>query len=307
MRKLAAAFLLVFFLTNAGATKLDSTIADQCPADYEPVISMPAPNDTYSNPAGVGFYEHNLCVRGITEAEISNSGCTKSTGFYIYDNSSDSHFSTNSVYNLHVCTAEMKTQVRNSCLSNQTALMSVSGTTNAHVAWPGFYSQDVCGFYANPENVSISLEFNLTSSDQVLVDDSQVGEQEIRIAEFPYIVSEGNNRIAGIVSSDLIRVERTLDTENTLLMEKEAEEASFIVPFTKGDHETVEDHQERILSNRFLEQVSPSFSFFIPENPVIKVALDPGITIKSNLSIGTGTHTIAIRKTSDNTVKIVRR
>ncbi len=307
MWKIPVAVTIIFLLMPLAASEssLDSMIAESCPDDYEPVISMAAPDKTYSHPGPPDFFQYNLCVQGITETRIAHE-CTGNEGFYLHSNNTDyAHFSMHSTYNIPVCTDQMVTQVRDSCQQNQTSLFSVSSEHNAHVASPGVFDNEVCGFFQPPENVTLSMEFNLTSSDDVYFDEQTVDEGEQYLAEFPYIVSEGDNHVAGIVADDMIKVERRVGQENRISMERDTGE--FLVPFTHGDHLNVERRQELILENEFMEQLLPSFGFFMPEQARIKTALDTEVIIDSGIELDRGSHTIEITKTGENQVTIEQK
>ncbi|MFB6213617.1 MAG: hypothetical protein ABEJ07_03595 [Candidatus Nanohaloarchaea archaeon] len=305
MRKAFLLLLLGIFAGSAGASSLNSTIQPSCPQDYEPVISMPGKAVEYGNPGPPGMYSQNLCVKGIIEAKVASS-CTKNAGFYLSENNSAAHLSQFSSYKVPVCTGRMVTSVRDSCPSNKTTLMSVSSQTNAHVAEPGFYDQQICGFFAAPENITMEMEFNLTSSDTVYIDDTRVGQEEIRLAEYPYIVSEGGGSVAGIVAPNMIRAERKLQGENRLVMERE--DGSFYLPFTRGGHENIEDDQADVLGNSFEARLEASFAFFTPEEATVRTALEtPGLDVKSGLELGQGSHTLEITKTGENAISIEER
>lgn len=154
------------------------------------------------------------------------------------------------------------------------------------------------------KNVSLSLEFNLSSSDKVFLDDQEVGDGKFSSADFPYIVSESTDHMAGIVARSFIRAERKLEAENSLSMHREKERSSFIVPLTYEGHFQLEKQEKSVLSGKFLNQISPSFSFFIPEEANVKTALDPNITLKSDLELGPGAHRLEIKKTGEKQVRI---
>jgi len=306
MRKTLLAVALLVLLGQASADSgIDSKIVNECPADYEPVISMDAPNKTYSHPGPPDFFKHNLCVKGIKDSGIKSS-CTDNEVFYIHSNETEyAHFSHSGGYNIPVCADRMVTQVRDSCMENQTSIMSVSSDHNAHVARLGILDKELCGFYQEPKNVTLEMEFNLTSSDTVIADGDEIGDEEIFLAEFPYIVSEGAGYVSGIVADDMIRMERRIGQENTLVMERS--EGEFILPFTSGGSEDIEDRQDSILDSDLISQVSPSFGFYIPEEPKLKVTLDPrDVELNSGLSIQEGSYSINITKSGEDSVTIER-
>jgi hypothetical protein len=283
MRKTVLAVLLVLLMGSATA-EIEAEISPSCEGDQEPLISMQNSQAEYSNPGHPSHFEEKVCVRGIREAKISNS-CTESVGFYLSSNDTDSHFSKFSSYNFPVCTGQMITAVRDSCLSNQTALFSVSSEHNGHVAEPGFYPQDVCGFYAPPENVQISVEFNSSSADEVCFDEEKKGEEEFRFAEFPYMVSDSEEYVSGLVPDNFLYAQRTLEDRNRLSIRRTSSQASYLFPLTEGDYRDVERHQQEILGNTFLDQLEPSFSFYIPEEATVRASLNPAANISGSLSL----------------------
>jgi hypothetical protein len=307
-------FLLVVISTNGAA--LDSTIAESCPSGYEEVISMQAPDETFSNPGPPGLYKYNVCVSGIIESEIK-SQCRSTPAFYLSSRSTHAHFSDSKGYNLEVCTGKMITRTRDSCLANQTALFAVSKPINGygrHVAGVSggtadVYDQVVCGFYAPPSNVSYSLEFNLSSSDDIYFDDEQkTGEfTTSTLVEFPYLVSESSSYVSGLVADSYVQASRGLEGKNVLKMKREAGKDGVIIPFTTGSHQTIEDQQESILENEFESQLASSFSYFIPSSPTVRVVLATNVDMFSNLSIGKGTHNIEIEKIGENEIRISKQ
>ncbi len=313
MKKVLALLLLLVLLSSMGTARINSTIQQSCPADFEPLVSMAEPNATFNNPGPPGMYDWKVCVKGIIESNVADQ-CQGATGFYLSSNTTYAHFSDRKGYNLHVCTGNMLTSVRsNSCLSNQTALFSASDRINGygrHIAGVNgskamVFPNVVCGYRAGPENVSVSMTFNLSSSDEVYFDDSQRGEFNYQgLAEYPYLVSTDGDTVAGIVASSYLEAERSLDRKNTLRLKRRSERAEFIIPFTQGDSSSIEDDEDEILSGNFLNLLQPSFSFFIPETPTVRVLLKQDIDIESTLSIGRGTYTIKITNEGDRTVSI---
>lgn len=298
---------LILFLVTGSAAQLDAEISTSCDPDYEPVISMQDSQSVTSNPGPPSLYDEKLCVNGIREAEIKYQCESGSMGFYLSSNGTDSHFSKLGSYNLPVCTGQMITTVRDSCLTNQTELFSVSSEHNGHVAEPGFYDKDVCGFYAPPENVTVSVDFNLSSQDQVYFDDTQIGENEFSFAEFPYMVSQSTSHVSGLVTSEFLYGRRTLAQKNSLEIRKDSSDASFLFPLTRGNYETIERHQQRILQGTFLNQLQPSFAFYIPEEATVRASLSPNANLSGGISLQRGRHTIDLTKTGENEITIEKR
>lgn len=297
-----------------GSAALDSTIAQSCDAGYEPVISMANPAATYSNPGPPGLFKYNVCVSGITESEI-RSQCRTTPAFYLSSDSTDAHFSNTKGYNMEVCTGRMITRVKDTCQPNQTALFGVSKAINGqgrHVSGLNSadpFNQVVCGFYAPPSNVSYSLDFNLSSSDEIYFDDEQKTSEftTSALAEFPYIISSSSQHIAGLVANSYVQASRELDTTNKLTLKREAGNNGVIIPLTTGNHEVIEDKQGQIVENSFLNQLYPSFNYFAPSTPVVRVVLASNADIVSNLSIGAGGHNIQMEKTGENEITISER
>lgn len=302
--------LLVFVSSNIAAqsTSISSNIRPSCNANEEPLISISSIADTTGHPAEPGYYSNKVCVRGIEGSEIKESCLNEGVGFYISSRKSNAHFSNFAGYNLRVCADNMEVEIRDTCLSSETALFSVSSAANAHVAEPDFYTLNACASYSEPQSVALEVKFNLSSDDDVYFDDTQInGEQDYSPpAEFPYIVSEGNNRVAGIVARDFTNISRRIPDKNSLEATAQTDNANYLVPFTDGSHETIERRQQLVLQNKFVSSFNPSFAYFISQDPEVRVALGNNIDVRSNLSLEPGTHVIKLEKTGENQVKIYR-
>lgn len=307
MRK--AGLILAFLLFTGMATGLDynSTISRNCPLDYEPVISMEDPSKKYNNPGPPGMYDYNMCVEGLREAEIGVK-CEYGASFYLSSNTTTAHFSSYPAYNLKVCTEQLITELRDSCKDNQTDLFSVSSDYNAHVAAPGVFDTEVCGFFGpKPENITLRASFNLSDEDKVYFDNKRVRENTFYLAEFPYIVSSSDEFVSGIVAPSFISASRHLDKRNTLSFTRQRESASFIVPLTRGDRREIENRQRMIIQKKFLNSLRPSFGFYMPEEATVRTILKPRVNITSSLRINQGTYTLEIKKTGENSIEVRRR
>jgi len=313
MKKAAILLLFVLFLSVNGTARLNSTIAQTCPSGYEPLISMDDPDATHNNPAAPSTFQNKVCVSGIANVKYGDR-CRNTPAFYLSSNSTRAHFSRESGYNMKVCAGRMNTRVKNSCSGTEAPLFSVSDKINGfgrHVAGvngqnPKVFSNIVCGFYRPPENVSVSMKFNLSNSDEIYFD----GEQENSeftysgLSEFPYIVSTSGSHTAGIVAKEFKQVEWSLENKNVLRMQRNTDNPSFFIPFTEGGYENIESSQSELMDGEFLNQLDPSFSFFSPTQGAVRTVLVAPVDLRSNMSISRGSFNIEMEKTGETQVTI---
>jgi hypothetical protein len=298
-------------MSFSGAAELNSTIAQSCPSGWEPLVSMDDPNATYNNIGTSEMYDYKVCVNGISNSQVSMT-CQGNTGFYVSSDSTDAHFSSVEGYNMHVCTGNMITSVKDSCNVNQTALFSVSNRINGFGRHIGGlidgYDQVVCGEYAVPSTMTVELDFNLSSNDNAYFDDQKVESfQYSSLAEFPYLVLQNEGEVAGIVSPAFISARRELQDTNRISLKRDVEDSGVFLPFTRGSHEQIEDDQEAVLNREFLTQSRPNFGGYPSRLPMIRsVLLRSGVDLESNISLSQGTHTVELVKTGENEVTIVQ-
>ncbi|MFQ3275357.1 MAG: hypothetical protein ACI9LV_000857 [Candidatus Nanohaloarchaea archaeon] len=308
MKKIALA-LLILLTTSSVSADIESSIKSECSEREVSVISISDPQETYSHPAEPDYYDENLCISGIENSQITEGECDSATGMHLTGRGNESHFSVFDTYRLSVCTDSMETRVApsdGSCRENETALFSVSGEDNAHVAAPGVFDQNLCGGYVTPENVSLSIEFNHSSSDNVVFSGENVeGEQTFDTADYPYLVSEGNSMVAGIVKSDFRSASRRVDGENILVMKASRKDSTFILPFTQGGSSDIQNREQMVADGDFLSEVRPSFGYLIPESPTVRVIYDPDIDLDSNISFSPGTHQFDAVKTGEDEVGLL--
>ena len=310
MRKVIFLGILFLLFANNSAAEIDSQISKNCPGNFEPVVSMQDPNETFNNIGTPERYEYKVCVRGIIEANFKTE-CPGFTSFYISSNSTYAHFSEQSGYNIGVCTESMETIINETC-DNSEPLFTVSEPINGfgrHIAGlhPGKrFDKFLCAFDAPPDNVTLEMKFNISSSDDVYFDDKEVtGEFEDNdIAEFPYIVGTDGDLVSGIVVHEYQRVSREIDEYNKFRVRKDVEQATYYVPFTSGTHEVLEDDQERFFERSIEDSLNPSFAMDLGGEPVVRAIARQDAVIVSNLSIGGGSHSIRIEKTGDNEITI---
>ncbi len=282
---------------------LNTTISDSCPNDYEKVISMPAPNKTFSNPAAPGLYDHQLCMRGIDDV---NFGSCSEPDFYLESNTTKSHFALDNVYGVNVCISGFRNKLRSSCLGNETAYMSVSSKNNAHVAWPGLYGNQMCGWLEPEEPDNTTIEMNLDSGSTVFIDDvNTLG--PVRIAEYPYIARENSPYVRAIVSHDMLMAKSSSD-KRMLEMTTYHNNSEYFLTFIERDHNSIEEQEEEVLERTFLDQLHPSFGERLPPDPTVKtILMRDDINFSSTIDSDPGTHTLELVKTGDNSIKIRRK
>ncbi|PSG99960.1 MAG: hypothetical protein BRC28_01945 [Nanohaloarchaea archaeon SW_4_43_9] len=307
MRKTFLSFVCILLVSSVSG-QIEPEIRDECNNQEEPVISISDPQKLYSHPAEPGYYDNNLCVEGISDVVIQEERCEGTSGFHLSSREDNAHFSTFGGYRLNVCTGEMNTRITSKgdmCLANETELFSVSGPDNAHVGGPGLFDRLVCGSYAEPENITLEIEFNLTSDDDVYFDGEEVeGEQSFDSADYPAMVAEGDELTSGIVSDKMSSASRSIEGENVYVMKANSTSSDFIIPFTKGDRNNIQNREELIKENEFLEQIRPSFAYVLPENPEVRVIYDPEVDIDSNISYSPGRYNFEIVKEGENSVGI---
>ncbi len=296
--------LLVIALIIPASAALEVKYADEC-GSYEPLISFDS-NETYSHPAEPNYYSNNVCVSGIESSSISTS-CKSNSGFYLSSREENAHFSIFDSYNLHVCTGRMAvTTSTGSCPSNSTVLFSASSKDDAHVSKPSVFDTKVCGTYQSPENVTVEMEFNLSSSDKIYFDGQRVQTERdfSPPAEFPYLVSDSDDYVSGLVTSSFLKAERNLEDKNLLSITKESNRANFILPLTQGNKGAIEGRKQTITGRSFLDKLKPSFGFIIHQEPLVRVSYEPEISLNSELDLSSGGYSISVRKTGSNEVDI---
>ncbi|MFT4893052.1 MAG: hypothetical protein ACI8Z7_000847 [Candidatus Nanohaloarchaea archaeon] len=301
--------LLFALLISSVSADIQSGIKGECSESEVPVISISDPQETYSHASAPDYYDQNLCISGIESSELTEDECDSSAGFYLTGTEDEAHFSVFDTYRVSVCTDSMETRVTSdtgSCNENETALFSVSGNDNAHVADTDVFDQKVCGSYITPGNVSLSLEFNHSSTDQVYFDGEQVsGEESFDSAGYPYMVSEGDGMVSGIVTSKFGSASRNIQGENILTVSTSETDSSFIVPYTEGDRADIENREEMIENNEFLGEVKPSFGYLLPESPTIRVIYDPEVELNSSIRYTPGSYQFDVVKTGENRIGLL--
>jgi len=265
-----AALILVVPPTSA---LIDTEIRDGdigCQEDEEPVISLNSTEGGHA--AEPGYFGKELCVRGDEYFELRQK-CRNSEirSFSLFDRD-NSHLSMYSSYTYEVCSPRTSGYVDNTCDDGK-AVLSVVSDNNTHVAEPGVLDKQLCLFQETPENITVQLSGLDGSS--YYADDEQISTgKTLRIVEYPYIVSD---KPAGIISyGDFIKLSRP--SSDTVSLTQQA--SSFILPHTSGGVQAIESREDSINDRDFLQRISPSFNYMIPEQQTIRVILKPKQKIK---------------------------
>lgn len=302
--------LMVFTLFFTPITaQIEPDIDRSCNEEEVPVISISDPSETYSHPAEPGYFNNQLCIKGISSSSIQQENCNSATGFHLTGREDNSHFSTFNEYRLNVCTEEMVTRVTSesgSCKSDEKPLFSISGKDNGHIASPGVFDRLICGEYATPENVTVKVEFNLTSEDNVNFDQQEVNEEEeFQTADFPAFTVEGDQMTSGVISREFTSASRNINQKNTYSF-KTGFPSSVIIPFNSGNRDDILNRRELILENRFLNQIKPSFENQIPEESIVRAIYSPELNLESNISQGPGRIRFNVTKIGDEKIGLYR-
>lgn len=145
----------------------------------------------------------------------------------------------------------------------------------------------------DPDNYT--LELGLDASN-VYVSGSETGENTFQAGEleFPYIIS---GQPAGIVSyGEPVQLEYENSSRDIFRVTQES--GGFLVPNTLGSYKDIEKKQSQVASNSLLHEKDPSFTFYTPDNPVIKVILATDFATEGFSGIERGVIEMTVRKTS---------
>jgi len=287
--------VLAILLISAGSVSgIDVSINKSCDGDFEPMASLENTNGGYL--AEPDHYSKNVCVSDVEYTEIRgicnlNENIVLSleskvdTNVSIYDNN----------YDYRLCAPRIRSAVRNSCLEDETKVLSLESDTNSYAAAPSYtdstFDQGLCLSTSLAENVSISLsglEGTFYSNGSKI----EIGTSIKPPINYPYIV---DNQPKGLVGhGEVTQISKT--SSDTAKMTQKTDSGSFLVPFTKGGYQEIEDEREAVLDRTFLNTVSPNFGFRIVDKPELKVAYSSNRSLEGfSESIGVNYNNLRIR------------
>ena len=140
-----------------------------------------------------------------------------------------------------------------------------------------------------PDNITLEMEFKPDSA--VYVDGTEVSTgSPISSFDFPYIVSDQPTGIVGLSGVEEIRYDGSPEKFSVTQTG-----SRFLVPFTQGGYQTVEAEGDDILDGSFLQGIEPSFSFFQPEIPFVRVSYMFEYSIANYSGSKDGIDTVTVR------------
>lgn len=264
--KLALIIALIFAISQASAVEVD--IKSSCADNEEPLVSL---SDTSGGHIGEpGAYSNQVCVRGATEFNIRQTCQETETQVFSLFARENAHISAYPDYKYSVCSKGVRADLRTSCLDNQTEALSIYSDDNSHVADVSVLQDSLCLYRPAPTNITVELS---GLSGDFYADDQPLSTGDsLTLVEYPYAVSENNGMTTGLVSyGEFVRLSRP-ETDTVSMTQQSS---AFLLPYFAGNHQELEDEQEQVNEKRLLNLLSPSFSYTIPENPRVKVALQP--------------------------------
>lgn len=241
------------------------------------------------NIAEPGYFRWQACSAVIDYSEVRDECEPGESSLISMKSKEDAHASIYSEYRWDVCIPRAVVTLNKTCV-NSDPIASMHSETDSHIAEPGYFENQVCHSFADVNTMTLKLE--IESSD-VYIDGETAEERTYSPIEleYPYIVSD---RPAGIVSyGDLKNITYTENSRNVLSVTQR--DGSFLLPFTRGGTESIDRRQEDITSRTFLQEYDPSFGFFIPDNPVIKVIYDFGYGTEGFTETQTNRIDLAVR------------
>jgi hypothetical protein len=271
------ATLLAVLILSSGAVSAQqaefSIREDTCNDREEPFFSL---HDKEGGNVGEpGYFKWQVCGDGVEEVTIQDECSSNMNSIVSMYQRNDSHVSVYDNYKLQVC-ASFTASINNSC-QPENRIISMAKEDNSHAAAPGEMANTLCASEKGIE--SITLEMSLADGNDVYVDDETAVEQLYTASDldYPYIVTDDP---AGIVGYSSLRSIEYSSTANRDIFRVTQNGGRFIVPNTMESYSDIEDEEETITNREFLQQLRPSFSFFQPETPTIRVILRPNKTVR---------------------------
>jgi len=314
MRFLKINVLLVLVLASFSTVSgLDVSFEENC-VGSEPMVSLA--DEDGGHVSEPGFYNNDVCVEGSSGIVVRDSGCEGDEYFILDMEGNNSHASTfEGEYSYSVCSEDVLASVDQGGLDetctdeNETVGLRLAEQNNTHVAGPQSESGDysICLSRQQPETVTVSFTSDgngetaaaSSESENVFADGEEISVGEtLDSASYPYIAEDSTETVYGLIGySEFERIER--DSSETFSLTQTGE-STFIMPFSSGDINTVENRREEVENQELLSLNSPSFSPITVESvPNVNVRLQRPEMVSSDEEFGT-TGTITVRNEGVN-------
>lgn len=294
MRKIRLVVLVLFAVSFLGtASAQEFNIRDSCNSREENLFSIY--NQSGGHAAEPGHYDWQVCGSGVEKAELAETCDDDLNSILTLRQRENSHVSIYSNYDISVCTS-FDAQINSTC-SSSNRIVSLAKLDDSHVGDPNAYDNILCAQSSSVNTVTLKMKVDATD---VYVDGQSAspGIYSGSSLDYPYIVSDKPVGIVGYGNTLSINYSDSGSRE-TFSMTQEGD-GSFLIPNTEGGYSSVERREESVTSRSFLQQLSPSFAFRIPENPVVKVIYDPSINITGFEREERGTVNLYVRHRTDN-------
>jgi len=239
------------------------SIKDSCEGKETALFSL---NDKQGGNIGEpGYFKHQVCATEVSSSTVSSSCSPESSPIISMFQRNDSHASIFDDYRYSVCTDGLDTSLNKTC---DKPIVSLHSKTDSHVAEPGYFKYQLCAARDIPRTVSVEIS---TQAEKVFVDGEEADKNLYQPGElaYPYIVT---NEALGIVSYGPVeRIKYDSGSADSLKV-TQGTGGSFLLPYTRGSFEKIEDDEQEVNSRTFLESAEPRFGFPPVENPAIRVS-----------------------------------
>jgi len=132
--------ILITLLPLAGATPATATIARFCPAGTDILLKISALTNAHAELYNQDHYDYKVC------SPFTSSGATRTCNGnnLITTLSTPTNAHAGDTYETEICYGDIICEAKETCSTEETCLLSLSDTTNAHVAECGFYDYQLC-------------------------------------------------------------------------------------------------------------------------------------------------------------------
>ncbi|MCJ7479412.1 MAG: hypothetical protein MUP63_04515 [Candidatus Nanohaloarchaeota archaeon QJJ-7] len=282
-------------------------IRDDCQSDERELFSMSGRTNAHAGDPG--YWPYSVCASGFERryyTRVCSTGNTPILSFFGSEQT-DIHIATDeNLFNYKLCTSTLTVGIRDSCPPTTKAIVSVYEKREAHAAEPDYYPVQLCGAFF--ESVTAMMEFSMGPNTSVQLNDTENPSEDIyndsSNQEPWFITAENGTLIAGIVSGEKTRTtEIGYQNESGNLrfnMTQDRGTMSYLLPFTTGTAEDVQDRINLIEAVNFIDQIKPSFGFPLAEEMTVRIIMQlQGIDLVSDFRLSAGSYTLNLENFGD--------